>query len=129
MTIPRGVYPFATQDGKAIPLDIIKGNAVIVLPFTAGGLSTCTLPDYAVVGVLISKKGCMVQLGDTPVTGEPIAGDLIPNAVIIPDSGIVTVALEPGQLSVRGLDAAGILYIQLIEQWAAIGLATQYTRK
>ncbi len=128
MSTPSGVYPFATPDGQAIPLDIIKGTAAIVLPFTRGVISTCTLPEYAVVGVLLSKKACLIQFGGGPLTTLPGDGDVVTNGVIVPDNGILTVALEPGQLHVMGLENTGVLYIQLIEQWAAIGLRTQFAR-
>ena len=130
MATPEGIYPFATQDGKPIPLDIIKGAAVIVLPFTAGGVSTCGLPDYAIVGVLLSKQACLVRLGDTPVPTSFSSGEAISDCVYVPDSGIITVSMIPGaQLTVTGITQAGTLYIQLIEQWAALGLTTQYSRK
>ena len=43
--IPSEHYPFATQDGKAIPLDILKPSGLIPVPFTEGAPVEITLPD------------------------------------------------------------------------------------
>jgi hypothetical protein len=128
MTTPTGVYPFATQDGKAIPLDIIKGTATIILPFTAGGIVASTIPPGSIVGVFMTDKACLVQFG-TSLAIPLVENDLIYDSVFVPERGIVTVALTPGPIRLVGMSGPGTLVIQLIEKWAALALPTQFVRK
>lgn len=125
--VPEGIYPFSTQDGKAIPLDIIKPRAVIVQPYLVSAGATFQMPSYAVVGVLMSDTGCLVRFGEEGIVATP--GMPITDCIIVPAGGIITTVLTPGDVHVLGLAKGGTLYIQLIEQWAAMGLATQYGRK
>lgn len=129
MALPEGIYPFSTQDGKTIPLDIIKVRSIIVQPFVKTGMMALVIPADAVVAVLYSKAGCVLRFGDTVVPSVFPEGEEVSNCILIPEGGIITTVLTPGTASVIGLDGPGTLYIQLIEQWAAIGLPTQYGRK
>lgn len=131
MTTPAGIYPFSTQDGKSIPLDIIKPTGIMVRSFPAAGgiVSHCTIPDGSVVGVLTSSVECIVRFGAVDIPATLVDDTLYTNAVFIPAGAIVAVVLPAGILSVIGRGAAGTLFIQLIEQWAGLGLPNQYGRK
>lgn len=124
--LPVGIYPFSTQDGKVIPLDIIKGQAVIPQPYLPASDSMFSIPAWAGVGVLMSDTGCLVRFG-AAIAVE--AGVPISDCIVVPAGGIITTVLTPGEVHVQGLTKGGTLYVQLIEQWAAIGLPTQYGRK
>lgn len=128
MSTPIGVYPFATQDGKAIPLDIIKAKSVIMQSFIAGAGTAITIPATATVGVLISDKACLLRFGTT-LPASLIANTEYADTVLVPSGSIVVVAMTPGTAYVRGLSEAGTIYIQLIEKWAGLALNTQYQRK
>lgn len=129
---PVGVYPFSTQDGKAIPLDIIRPKGLIICAFTPAALLTvshCTIPDGTVVGVLTSSAECIVRFGPEDIPSVLEDGTLYEDTVFIPAGGGVTVVLQPGPISVTGTNKAGALFIQIIDQWAGLGLPTQYGRK
>lgn len=126
-TPPVGIYPFATQDGKAIPLDIIKPKGIIFQSFTAGASAQITIPADATVGVIFSDKACAIGFGvDVPAL---VANTYYPTTALIPVGSIVTLALTPGTAYVRGLTDSGNIWIQLIEKWAGLALNTQYGRK
>lgn len=130
MNMPAGIYPFSTQDGKAIPLDIIKPKGLISCAYTNGVVAHCVIPPDGSVGVLTSSFPCILRFGAVDMPVPPVDGVYYPDAVYIPAGGIITVALTPGPVSVVGAATkSGVLYIQLIEQWAGLGLPTQYGRK
>lgn len=127
MTTPAGVYPFATQDGKAIPLDVIKPTGVIPKSFTSSADSLLTIPADAVVGTFTTTKACIVKFGS--VISSLADGVEILNAILVPADSTVTVALTPGPAYIRGLSESGTVYLQLIEKWVGLALNTQYSRK
>jgi hypothetical protein len=128
MTTPRGVYPFATQDGQAIPLDIIAPRSLMYQNFVSTGNGTAiVIPTASEVGTVFSTKDAILRFTDDL---SILAADAeIPNALFIPANTIVTVALTPGTAYVLGIAEAGRLYLQVIDKWAGLGLPTQYVRK
>jgi hypothetical protein len=123
----KQVYPFATQDGKAIPLDIINPKGVIPVAFTQV-VKAFVIPDGYEVGALYSTEDSLVRFGNT-IPNALVDGTLYDNAVIVPSKAMVTSGITPGNVYVKGLSASGVLYIQLIEKWAGLGLQMQYGRK
>ena len=122
------VYPFATQDGKAIPLDILKPSWLFLHGFTVDGNSSLTLPASDLVSVFISSEAVIVSFEDV-LDSAIVAGMQLPKALYVPKGVIVTCAIPSQQLHARGVAEAGTLYIQIIEKWAGLALAKQYVRK
>lgn len=131
MTTPAGIYPFSTQDGKVIPLDIIKPLGIIVCAFEAAGgiVATSVIPGGSVVGVLTSDADCFVQFGLPSLPSALVNNTLYLDTVFILANAVVTVTLPPGAISIVGRAKAGSLVIQIIDQWVGLGLVNQYGRK
>lgn len=127
MTTPAGVYPFATQDGKAIPLDIIKPISIITKTFVSGSDSSLVIPSGAVVGTITATKDCILRFGFA--VGSLVDGAELSDSVFLPENATITLALTVGTAYVRGIANSGSIYIQLIEKWAGLALNAQYQRK
>lgn len=128
MTTPAGIYPFATQDGKAIPLDIIKPEGILLQTFGVGSSSSFTLPEGSLVGTFTATSACLVRFG-TDLPGSLAADTLYAETLLIPAETTVTCALTAGLVYVIGLVEEGTIYVQLIKKWAGLALDRQYLRK
>jgi len=128
MAAPAGVYPFATQDGKAIPLDIINPSALLKRLYTANASSAFTIPAGYSVGVFYSSQGAVVSFGvDKTNLADNVLAD---STLFIPSDVLVTAAFNPGAAYVASASGiAGVLYIQFIQKWSGLALNTQYQRK
>ena len=122
------VYPFSTQDGKAIPLDILKPAWLFLHGFSPDASTSLTLSDANLIGVFISSESVIISF-DAALDSPLVAGMSLPKALYVPKGVIVTSVIPSQQLHARAVDTAGTLYIQLIEKWAGLALAKQYVRK
>lgn len=127
MATPKGIYPFATQDGQAIPLDIISPAGLIRKSFISAASSVVVLPEGYSVGVFYSSTDVLVSFGADHVTLAD--GAVSTDTMLVPAGTLVTAAFNSGNAYVKGLASSGDLYIQLIEKWAGLALNTQYVRK
>lgn len=118
------LYPFATQDGKAIPLDIIKPAFL----YMCNVASTVVVPTkYQVVAIHAINVDALVRFGEDlviPLT----SGVYYENTVYIPKNGVVMVALPDNTLHIYPSNT-GIVYVQGMEKWAGLGLQKQLERK
>lgn len=126
MSTPVGVYPFSTQDGKAIPLDIVNPAGLIFKSFVAGSGASFTIPAGKTVGVFFCNADAIISFGADMVS---MAENTVHSkALLVPANTTLTTAFEAGTAYVRGISGSGIMYLQLIEKWAGLGLPTQYVR-
>jgi len=126
-TVPSEVYPFATQDGKAIPLDIIKPSGIITKTFTLAAASF-TIPAGYKVGTFLATVGCLVRFGAT-LPNPLVDATLYEDTLLVPNDTIVTSSILSTTVYVKGLAESGTLYVQLIEKWIGLALDKQFTRK
>ena len=127
MTAPTNLYPFATQDGKAIPLDIIRPSALLSLAVNTTAAGPVDITNAYSVGVFFSAVECLVGFGAS--VGYPLTtGVLHTNTLLLPANTILVSSL-PSNIIYVSAEKAGILYLQLIEKWAGLGLEKQYIRK
>jgi len=120
----KGLYPLSSQDGKAIPLDIVKPSNLVVFNFAANISADVVIPSGFNLCWIYATKACILQSGAS-IPDVPAEGTAYPNAAYIPEGMPLTLVLEPGQISLVGLEEAGTLYINCIEQWAALLQAKQ----
>lgn len=125
--IPSQVYPFATQDGKAIPLDIIRPAGLIQLAFNNSSVVNFTLADTYTEGVILATTACVVRQGST--IPSIVDGTFYQDMFLVYTDTLITVSLLPGPIYVKGLTGSGTLYLQLIEKWAGLALPKQFIRK
>lgn len=123
MPNPTDLYPFATADGKAIPLDIIRPSALLRKE-TAGLI---TVPAQYKVAIFYSIGGDSTVVGGTAAV--PIVNDTILEDVLyIPAGGLVIASLPSSSLYMQP-GAGAILVVQFIEKWAGLAVTPQTGRK
>lgn len=123
MTTLKEVYPFATSDGKAIPLDIIYPSALVKL---TNGQSFTLAAGYEVAA--IHAFGAEAILSFNGALGSVNTATLYEDTVFIPPNGLAIVRLPSATVHVI-TGTGGVVYIQLIEKWAGLALPSQFNRK
>lgn len=126
MTTPAGVYPFATQGGDSIPLDIIKPSGLLKKTSLASGSSSFVIPAGYSVGIFYCTEDAVVSFGADNTT--LVEGTVSDETLFLPADAFVTSAFDAGTAYVRSISVNGILYLQLIEKWAGLGYNNQFTR-
>lgn len=127
LQIPSQVYPFATQDGKPIPLDIIRPAGLIQISFNNSSSVNFTLTDTYTEGIVLATSACLVRQGtDIP---SMVDGTFYQDMFLVYTDTLITVSLLSGTIYVKGLSGSGTLYLQLIEKWAGLALPKQFIRK
>lgn len=119
----EGLYPLSTQDGKAIPLDIVKpkGLAFFNIPVTGSLAVDAIIPTGYKVCWLYATQDCIIKFSAVNLPVPLVEGTNYEDAVFIPAQTPIVIAVTEGEASLVGLgDSAGILYINHVEQWAAM---------
>lgn len=124
---PSELYPFATQDGKAIPLDILKPQGLLILPFTTDAVASISLPAGSTVAMLIASEACLVSFDHSLATVP--TNEFLSEVLLVPYNNVVSCSIPSLDIKIRGVDNPGTLYVQLIEKWAGLALDRQYQRK
>ena len=124
MTTPIDAYPFATQDGKAIPLDILRPSGLYRL---ATG-SLITLPEGSEVAAIHAIGGSALLGFGGSIPPELVLETYYPQALFVPAEGTVIVRVPDLVVSVSA-SAATTVYVQLIAKWAGLALPAQYAKK
>jgi hypothetical protein len=127
MTAPIELYPFATRDGKAIPLDIIRPRGFIKKNFTTVSASL-SLPRDSYVATFTSDVDCLISFGADLPTNLVDGVDYV-DTLCVPAGVTVTAAVVTSDAHVKGLTSSGSLLIQLIEKWAGLALDSQFRIK
>lgn len=123
------LYPFSTEDGKTIPLDIIRpvGLMQVNVP-VAGFAASAIIPADWALASFYSKEGCIVQLGTATLNGALTPGMVYPDALVVPPRCLVVSTLLPGECRIISLEGdTGTVFIQRIQKWAGIALRRQVT--
>jgi hypothetical protein len=119
-----GLYPFSTQDGKAIPLDIVKPLALFPVTINDGAVNDFTLPEGFELVNIYATMNCILRIGAT-ITAVVNETELS-NSIFVPSDVPMDIVMVPGPCAVWGVaGAAGTLYITAIQQWGALVQANQ----
>ena len=124
MSITNEQYPLTTQDGTAIPLDIIRPLGLIYQTVSSSGWTTMTIPAGMELAMFKASEDCYVDLTGT-VAVAPVAGTHYPSMLFVPRGFIVSSTVAPGTIKVRSVSVAGQIFIQGIQKWAALSLPRQ----
>jgi hypothetical protein len=126
MALADEIYPYSTQSGDPIPLDIIKPLAV--LPFTfSTAFTALTIPATYVLSSILSDQDVIIDFSNS-LAGF-VSGTSYNNVLFLP-AGVITVASIPtGTVKVKGLTAGGSLVIQALQKWSALALPRQLSVK
>lgn len=117
------LYPFSTQDGKAVPAEIIRPKKLIWWPLLTAVNKAIVIPDGMMTAYIFSTATCVLKVGGTAFASF-LAGTEYTDAMLIPADTVVTVSLAPGDAFIWPL-AAGTIYLSAIEQWAALSQQIQ----
>lgn len=125
MTITN-IYPFATQDGKAIPLDILK-PAYLYRAAVDGSLSV--LPKTAEVAAFHAVDGNAYISFSGALSGHLAIGEGLELGLFVPAGTIVIAALPDSEFHCLMDSMEASLFIQVIEKWAGLALSSQFSTK
>jgi len=117
------LYPFATQDGKAIPLDIIRPQGLIQVPFTLTWASLVIPAGYEIC-VFRATEDAIIDISGTAAVAN-VDGTAYNNHLFIPKGYIVTAAITVGTVKIIGASAVGRLVIQALKKWSSLSLPRQ----
>lgn len=114
-SIPPDTYPLATQDGQAIPLDVVKPTRLLIL--AAGDEEALTEQD--ILAFITATKGPAI------IRFTPSSGNNRPGAMFIPQDKTRKIALPYYELQTIACEAiagetAPVAYVQFIENWSGI---------
>lgn len=120
---PSEAYPFATTDGKAIPLDIIKPKGFIYSSFPG----SITIPaNTSGVSFFYATESCVLAPSFSPALTEDT---YYSGALFVPKGHAVISTLLEGTFQIEAIDNPGFLFVQEIEKWAGLSLDIQYVRR
>lgn len=119
------LYPFSTEDNKAIPLDIIRPLSLIKKSIISGVAASITIPTGWTVASFFSPTGCIIQFVDGTLPNTLVDGTAYDNTLFIPSNCVVTSTVLAGAATVVGLGAASYLVIQQVQKWAGVALQRQ----
>lgn len=118
-----GQYPFSTQDGQAVPLEIVKPVSLIFWNIINGSDKTITIPaGYGSVYVF-SSIACIFRNIDMAFATFVEATEYT-KSIFVPANTVVSMQVESGTGHIFGL-GTGRLYMSSIEQWASLSQSLQ----
>lgn len=124
--VPLDNYPYTTEDGTPIPLDIIRPKGIIQI-----GISTTeallNFTDLTGVAMFYATQDCYVVFA--PSFGSVVNNTLKLNTLFIPKNHVVSSTINALSCSVKSLSTTGILIVQLIEKWSGLTLDTNFGKR
>lgn len=112
------LYPLSTQDGQAIPFDIVKPSSLVFWTLVADTQKNATIPAGFVTGFFFCTTDCVFRNADVTLVGMAEATEYA-DAIFIPSNTVVSVTLTPGASKIMPL-GNGTLYLSKVQQWAAL---------
>lgn len=123
----RQLYPLSTRDADSIPLDVASPLNLYKRAIAQNDATQIDIPVDMTLVMIHSTIAVVIDFldaGDYPLPAE----DLKANALYVPADTIMTIWLtETGPAKVIPVfgDQVGVLLIQGIQKWAALGLRQQ----
>jgi hypothetical protein len=129
--IKEQLYPFATEDSKAIPLDVIRPLSLIIKSFLGTGVAAALIiPLNWKLATFFSPVGCLIEFAAETLTNPVTDGIEYANTLFVPPNCIVTSTVLVGVARVISIDndTAGFVVAQQIQKWAGLALARQVSK-
>lgn len=123
-TVPIGIYPLSTQDGRDIPLDIIKPLSLILYDLVANAIKTINVPTTVKLTYIYSRVDCIIKFNSTLLPYPMLQDTIYTDAMFIPAATPVSVVVNSGVGSILPL-ASGRIYLSFVEQWASLSQPIQ----
>lgn len=122
------LYPFSTEDGTPIPLDIVQPQRCTVVDIATGAHSAFVLSDSQRLAYVVATVDCFLDF--TGIASYPFSAS--DSALFLPANTVLTIHV-PGVISPRVIplpaSVSGKLMITGIRKWAGIGLARQLQQR
>lgn len=124
------LYPFSSEKGDAIPLDIMEPLASIAVRLTANAAASLTIPSTYRLTAMYSAIDLFVDFTDAQT--YPVALNTNVNQMLfIPAQSVMTIKLpDTGAVKLvpANADEGGLVVFTDIRKWAAVALERQLTR-
>ena len=120
--IPREIYPLATQNGQAIPLDIVKPVKMTKLAVASDSLASITFASDHEIAFLYSDVDVVLSFTGESFTLPLANGTEYNDAIFVPAYTLMTVEVLAGAGKAVSLAGSGYLIIQFVEKWAALAI-------
>lgn len=123
------LYPMSTEDGTAIPLDIIKPQDVAVVSLPQNAATSMTFTAGQLYCQLSSSIDCVVDLTDT--ASYPFSTST--RGMFLRAGKLSTIQLPYAPIAAKiipiNAGEAGKLYVHGIQKWAGLGLSRQLRQR
>lgn len=126
MALQDEIYPYSTQSGEPIPLDIIKPLAVLPYTFSTA-FSSLVIPATYALATILSDQDAIIDFSNS-LSGF-VSGTSYSNVLYLPAGVIVVASIPPGTVKVKGLTTGGSFVMQAIQKWSALALPRQLGTK
>ena len=127
MAAPVDLYPLATSDGVAIPLEVVSPTGYMFLHFSETPTSAIQLPATSDLLILNCDEDCILRFSNNLAT-IPTEATVIADTLFLRKNMQMVVYPQQKFLSVKRLVLDGTLHIQFIDTWHGLALASQYER-
>jgi hypothetical protein len=127
MSAPKQLYPYTSQDGSAIPIEIAQPLAMVRYSLVANTKKDIIIPEGWVVGWIYSDVDLVFSHNDTDLPYPLVDGTVYSEATFLPKRKPYSIKWVPGDGSILPL-GTGTVYLMKIEQWAALVQSRQTTQ-
>lgn len=121
----EGIYPLSTQDGKNIPLDVIRPKSLVSYGFKGDAATAITIPAGFALCWAYATQDCFLCIAPVNLPSSLVDGTPYPFTVFIPAGTPIVIMVVPGQASLLGFGSQGTLILNWVEQWAALAQQQQ----
>ena len=125
------LYPLSTDNGVAIPLDIVRPLGSIKWTVASGGDLAITIPGTFALVSVFSNVNCLLDFSNT-VSYPAADATKYESSFMIPADTILTLAIpSQGAAKLVNLSAevTGLVVMNCLQKWAGIGLRRQLERR
>lgn len=126
-TAERELYPLSTTDSKAIPFDVVYPLSCVKWEFAVDAATPIVIPASMDIVYVFSSADVLIDYGNTLT--YPAANDTeFTQGFIIPSDTLMSIRLpDTGNARIIPLrpNQPGIVYMQAVQKWAALGLKRQ----
>lgn len=127
-------YPMSTQDGQAIPLDILRPHSLLSLTIATGISSAAIqIPTNVEVFSLLSECDAILQFGASNVVATDLTTGVLKNDAIYIPKDMVIFLSPPIDVThfaiIPRLTQSGVAIIQFLESWNSLSTKPQHQRR
>ena len=126
----KELYSLSTEEGKAIPLDVIRPLSLIITSWGTGGSAVVTIPATWKIATFFCEKGCYVQFAAANATTLAVENFEHTDTLFVPPNTIVASTVVAGIAKIVGYSATvgSKIVIQQIQKWSGLALKRQLSK-